>query len=851
VREGECGLLSAPMPAPSTTLESTEYNPIDHLNAVFAHPAALSAVPATSEALRRYQDNLDDEIATVVALQSASDEDSVQRIQAAKAELADLFTKIESVRERAMQTEQTITDMTADIKRLDGTKKNLTLSMTALKRLQMLTTAYEQLRSLSKARQYRECAQLLQAVIQLVAHFKTYRSIDQIATLSRNVADVQGQLLEQVCEDFEVTFAKGETAQRKAMLAEACLVIDALGDHARIRLINWYCNTQLREYRQVFRGNDEAGSLDNIARRYSWFNRMLKTYDVEHSSIFPSYWRVNEQLANAFCEGTREDFKGILRRSMQKGDGQTLDVDLLLSCLQETLNFEQGLERKFSNESRSSIDTMASKDDRPHGFSQAISEAFEPYMSLWVESQDKQLAALMPRYRQQPLRTTEEEFSHQAVIASSTELFHFYRLTLGQCSKLSTGTRLLELSTTFGKYLDHYGQQVLYYSLSERSGAQGPSVEDAVLILNTADYCYTTCNQLEDKIKGRIDEEFKANVDLQSQADAFMGIASAAVRMLVRKVELACESSWREMRNTPWAKLESVGDQSTYVAELLRNVKETAGHILKYLHKHQYARAFCDNLVDLMAATYIGNIVQCKPIAEAGAEQMLLDSYVLKKGFTELPTLNQESGVAPPASFIKRVSLSMSKIDPLLKTLQVRPSPPEALVQAYLIHIADKSDSNFRKILELKGIRKADQTQLLDLFAAFRASPNHENLVANSPLLTPLQIGAVHGGGMGNAGSSMTLGTPGMGVSGRFDPAGLGNMLVNAARDGVDRFGSPTPGAGLLPVGTASNGGGASAGAESAGDAKANLESNLKNIGKFFRRDVGGFRGFGRSEDAR
>lgn len=40
-------------------------------------------------------------------------------------------------------------------------------------------------------------------------------------------------------------------------------------------------------------------------------------------------------------------------------------------------------------QSRSSIDTMASKDDRSHGFSQAISEAFEPYMSLWVESQDK------------------------------------------------------------------------------------------------------------------------------------------------------------------------------------------------------------------------------------------------------------------------------------------------------------------------------------------------------------------------------------------------------------------------------------------------------------------------------
>ena len=183
---------------------------------------------------------------------------------------------------------------------------------------------------------------------------------------------------------------------------------------------------------------------------------------------------------------------------------------------------------------------------------------------------------------------------------------------------------------------------------------------------------------------------------------------------------------------------------------------------------------------------------------------------------------------------------SMSKIDPLLKTLQVRPAPPEALVQAYLIHIADKSDTNFRKILDLKGIRKAEQQQLLDLFAAFRASPNHENLVQNSPLLTPLQIQAAHGssgiGSLSGASSVMGVGTPSLG-GGRFDPAGLGNMLVNAARDGVDRFGSPAPG---QPQGTADG-----------GDAKANLESNLKNIGKFFRRDVGGFRGFGRSEDGR
>ena len=558
--------------------------------------------------------------------QSSSDVDSVKRIQAAKADLSELFQKVEGVRKRAIETEEAITEMTADIKRLDNTKKNATLSMTALKRLQMLTTAYEQLRGLSSSRQYRECAPLLQAVIQLMAHFKSYRSIDQIAALSRNVSDLQREMLEQVCEDFEVNFAKGEVAQRRGMLAEACIVMDALGDNARSRLITWYCNTQLREYRQLFRGSEEAGSLDNISRRFSWFKRMLKTYDDEHAAMFPPSWRVNELLANAFCESTREDFKGILQRSIRRADGQTLDVDLLLSCLQETLDFEHSLEKRFTTTSRASMDTLSSNDEKSPVFSQAISEAFEPYLSIWVEAQDKHLSTMILKYRAQPPLQPDEEFSPQMVISSSTELFSFYRLTLAQCAKLSPGARLVELTKVFAKYLDQYAQQILLYYVSERPSGQTPSktpqIEDLVLVLNTADYCYNTSTQLEEKIKTRIDHELKSSIDLQSQADAFMGIASATVRALVRKVETDIEPTWREMRNTGWSKMESVGDQSSYVAEMLSKLKTRAAEILAMLAKQQYARAFCDNIVELTVNAYIANMFQCKPISEVGAEQV-------------------------------------------------------------------------------------------------------------------------------------------------------------------------------------------------------------------------------------
>ncbi|KAJ5086057.1 GARP complex subunit Vps53 [Penicillium argentinense] len=846
-------------------LEAVDYDPVDHLNAIFSHPSTLSSVSEISDALHTYEDELDNDIGTLVEEQVTSNAESVERIQTAKADLSELFKKIDDVRERALKTEQAITDMTADIKQLDNAKKNLTLSMTALKRLQMLTTAYDQLQALSRTRQYRDCAQLLQAVIQLMAHFKSYRSIDQIAILSRNVADIQRGLLEQVCEDFEIAFAKGEVAQKRVTLSEACLVVDALGEYARSRLVTWYCNTQLREYRQVFRNNEEAGSLDNISRRYSWFRRILKIYDEENAAIFPASWRVNEILANVFCEGTRDDFKGILSRSVRSG--QTIDVNLLLSCLQETLDFEHSLERRFTP-ARPSTDTFASTETP--AFSQSISEAFEPYLSVWVEAQDKQLAALLPKYRQQPLKPPDEEFNSHTVISSSTELFTFYRHSLQQCAKLSTGNSLAELAKVFAKYLDQYAQQVLLLYISERpSGhtpSKVPSIEDLVSVLNTADYCYTTCSQLEEKIKSRLDEPLKESVDLQSQADSFMGIASAAVRGLVRQVEVHLEPCWREMRNTPWSKIEAVSDQSSYVGEMISQTKEKASEILQLLHKQQYARAFSDHLVELICSLFISNVLLCKPVSETGAEQMLLDSYTLKSGLSSLLP-------APaPAGFVKRVNTSFFKIETLLKTVQVRPSPPEALVQAYLIHIADRNNNNFRKILDIKGIRsRQEQNHLVELFQLHRASDRYAaGLQQSNPILSALQTPSATSTGSVSQGLGLT-GTSSMSMPSRFDASMLGSAIISAAKDGVDRFGNPSLGTlgstGVSGGATSNTGMGGTSGSSSPAPpsssqqtghahtpsestAAGNLNENLKNIGKFFRRDLGGFGGrFGRGTD--
>lgn len=249
---------------------------------------------------------------------------------------------------------------------------------------------------------------------------------------------------------------------------------------------------------------------------------------------------------------------------------------------------------------------------------------------------------------------------------------------------------------------------------------------------------------------------------------------------------------------------------------------------------------------------------------------MLLDIYVLKKGCEELLTITSPPNTAVPQGYVKRVAQSMSRLDPILKTLQVRPSPPEALVQAYLIHIADKSDTNFRKILELKGIvRKQDQSHLVDLFQAHRASPRNEALPQSSAYLTPVILQSSGMGAAGNLASGLGSLSTAASVStsnlqARFDPTTFGNAIISAARDGVDRFGTPALGGGSssnIPSGVSTPApqqhpsqqqqqppqdgttpaAAATATAPIIGPAGTNLNDISRGFSKLFRRDMGSF----------
>lgn len=154
-----------------------------------------------------------------------------------------------------------------------------------------------------------------------------------------------------------------------------------------------------------------------------------------------------------------------------------------------------------------------------------------------------------------------------AILPSSMELFHFYRSTLDRCAALTTRKPFLDLCEIYKKWLKIYSEEILSASLSGAmaahvngtSGIAGhessnpddglrPATTSFLLcicaILNTADYCAETADQLQIKLQHTISQELKSQVTLDSEQDLFRG---SVITLLSSKWLASCV--WQILNN--------------------------------------------------------------------------------------------------------------------------------------------------------------------------------------------------------------------------------------------------------------------------------------------------------------
>lgn len=128
-----------------SSLSSPDYDPLIHLNEIFPEPSSLSSLSSIQLQLTTHLQHLDKEIQTATLEQRQHQSAAQQQINELQLELEDLFKNVENVKEKAEKADGVMGSLTGSIRRLDGGKRNLTTSMTVLKRLQMLSIFHENL----------------------------------------------------------------------------------------------------------------------------------------------------------------------------------------------------------------------------------------------------------------------------------------------------------------------------------------------------------------------------------------------------------------------------------------------------------------------------------------------------------------------------------------------------------------------------------------------------------------------------------------------------------------------------------------------------------------------------------
>lgn len=99
-----------------------------------------------------------------------------------------------------------------------------------------------------------------------------------------------------------------------------------------------------------------------------------------------------------------------------------------------------------------------------------------------------------------------------------------------------------------------------------------------------------------------------------------------------------------------------------------------------------------------------------------GCEQLLLDTHSLKTILLDLPSIGSQVKRKAPASYSKVVVKGMTKAEMIIKMVMQPTTPAQAFIEHYLKLLPDSSQTEFNKIMDMKGLKRSDSTYLLELY---------------------------------------------------------------------------------------------------------------------------------------
>jgi hypothetical protein len=171
------------------------------------------------------------------------------------------------------------------------------------------------------------------------------------------------------------------------------------------------------------------------------------------------------------------------------------------------------------------------------------------------------------------------------------------------------------------------------------------------------------------------------------------------------------------MTKMPWQNVESVGDQSSYVNAIIGHLKTNLPIIRDNLFSsRKYFTQFCIKFATSFILKFVNALYRCKPVSTVGAEQLLLDTHSLKTVLQDLPSLGSQIVRKAPTSYTKIVIKGMTKAEMILKVVMSPHEPLVSFVDSYIKLLPETDISEFQKILEMKGLKRNEQSTMTEIY---------------------------------------------------------------------------------------------------------------------------------------
>lgn len=742
------------------TFDDPNFDVIDCINKQFPNEQSLASIEDHIVKINEKIKQHDEEISSAVRGQTIIERDGRDELDKATSIISELMYRISDMKNQAKKSEQTVNEITCDIKQLDNAKRNLTSAVTMLNNLHILVESIEKLKEIYNKNEYRQAASILAGIQDVMKQFLDYKHIPQINNLSSEIDKLCSNIIERINFDFkrlfEVPSAKHSMNKEDIkLIAEACLVVSLLDTEVRENLIKWFLDLQLTEYNALFKDTQvQMSSLNGVDKRYAWLKKHLLEFEEKYGFLFPPPWQMSERMAVEFCNLTRESLSRIMVNNPSE-----VKLDSLMYAMGKTTAFEILLSKRFSGETLESDPSQT----KAHPFDGLISSCFESSFHVFIEAQEAAIQKLLDQFIEEHQRISKSPSKEPSeVFRSSNALFQQYKNSLIQCVQLTNKKALVDLHEVFRRHLRNYAFKVLHLHLknsssnssiqlprnsSDSSNSSGKMFSVATYgaagllqsllrddgrskiepkqicsVILTADYCLETSQQLEKKLKERVESSLVSKIDLKPELDIFTELINGCIQLLIQDIESGCEPGFSAMVKTQWSSVDTPVGHSSFVDDITNSLQTQFPVIREYLKDgRKYFVQLCNKFITLFTHKYITNLFRCKLLSQGGAEQLLLDTHTLKKFLINLPCYKSEIKTAP-ASYTKAAIKGMSKAEMVLKVVLVPHDTTDSFIESYFKLLPESNAVEFQRILEVKGVKRNETSQLLEAYNKFNAA---------------------------------------------------------------------------------------------------------------------------------